>query len=33
LSDYDRNALGLRGFVTIPKDAYLAVPNPPDNAG
>ena len=32
LSDDDRNALGLRGFVSIPKDAYLAVPNPSKNA-
>lgn len=33
LSDDYRAALGLRGLVSIPKDAYLAVPNPPDNAG
>lgn len=33
LSEDDRAALGLRGLVSIPKEAYLAVPNPPDDAG
>lgn len=28
----DSAALGLRGYVQIPKDAYLAVPTPPDRA-
>jgi ABC-type phosphate/phosphonate transport system substrate-binding protein len=29
----DRATLHLKGFVTIPKEAYLAVPNPPPPAG
>lgn len=28
----DRNTLGLRGIVRIPRKAYLAVPNPPASA-
>ncbi|MDK3073127.1 PhnD/SsuA/transferrin family substrate-binding protein [Sedimentitalea sp. JM2-8] len=30
LTDKDRAALHLKGFVAIPKEAYLAIPNPPD---
>lgn len=28
LSEADRSALGLKGLIAIPEDAYLAVPNP-----
>lgn len=30
LPDKDRAALHLQGFVDIPQEAYLAIPNPPD---
>lgn len=29
----DRAALGLKGLVDIPQEAYLSVPNPPESAG
>ncbi|MEX0308424.1 MAG: phosphate/phosphite/phosphonate ABC transporter substrate-binding protein [Ruegeria sp.] len=32
LDPSDREALGLRGVVRIPKESYLAVPNPPEHA-
>lgn len=32
LNDADRAALGVRGLVAIPKEEYLAIANPPDDA-
>lgn len=32
LAEGDRTSLGINGIVRIPKDAYLAIPNPPDDA-
>ncbi len=32
LDPSDREAFGLRGLVRIPKESYLAVPNPPEHA-
>ena len=31
LSDQDRDALGLRDLIAIPKEAYLNIPNPPSS--
>ncbi|MBD3664786.1 phosphate/phosphite/phosphonate ABC transporter substrate-binding protein [Sulfitobacter aestuariivivens] len=29
----DRKALGIKDLIAIPKETYLAIPNPPDSAG
>ncbi|WP_306155011.1 phosphate/phosphite/phosphonate ABC transporter substrate-binding protein [Roseovarius sp. MMSF_3281] len=33
MNETDRDLLGLRGLVDLPKEAYLSVPNPPESAG